>query len=183
MISLIKLFFYVSCVTPLHKNDSINIEQIAFNDFVLNADSILMYDHSGSKYFQKDKHVIYFSGETDFYSAMPYAINQAGNKKNFIIIDSINDLKPGNDRWIYPLKGTKKINVTSSFVVIDKNNKQNKPCKPGDLRVFMSNRYFHNDYYYVRFYFSSDTQIKSDLYIKLDKQGNVVDRAVTSFIF
>jgi hypothetical protein len=183
MISLIKIFFYISCVIPLHKADSINIEQLAFNDFILQADSILMYDHSGSKYFQKDKHVIYFSGKTDFHAAMPYALNQISKKEGFILIDSSNDLKVGKDRWVYPLKGAKKINVNSSFVVIDKENKQNKLCKPGDLRVFMSTRYFHNGFYYVRFYFSSDTQTKSDLYIKLDKNGNVVDRAVTSFIF
>lgn len=94
-ILLFKIFFFTSSITQLNNIDTLNVEQIAFNVFISRIDSFVMYDYSDSKYFQKTQHHIYFSGKTSLHSSLPFAINQITRKLDFIIVDSLIDLKPG----------------------------------------------------------------------------------------
>lgn len=183
MFSVIKISLLLCFALQTPKSDSLNIEQLAFNDFLLQIDSLQSYDNAGSKYFEKEKHKIYFSGKTGLYTSMPFVLNFRAPKRDFIIIDSLNDIKAGKDNWIYPLKGMKKIKVKSTFITIDKNNEQNKICPTGDLRIFMSNRYDYHGFYYIKFLIVSDNPIKTELYIKLDQNGRVVDRLKTVFVY
>ena len=157
--------------------DSIDIEQAAFNEFISRVDSIAILNYPSKGYFQKDSNHIYFSGKTELYSAMPFALNQMCRRTNFILIDSTKDYAKGVDRWIYPEKGSKEIKCSVLFLV--KPPPSSIDVKQGDLQLFMSNRYYHNGFYYVKFLIVQDIY-KINWYYKLDATGRIIDYVTTA---
>jgi len=182
ILSFLKMIFLNLSFFQIGQLDTTNIEQVAFDEFISRVDSIALMNHPKRKYFQKDSSKIYFSGETGFYSAMPFVLNRICRRKDFIIIDTAKDYAPGTNSWIYPQKGNKKIISKANFVVLDKRKSKRKSLNAGDLRLFMSNRYYHNGFYYVKFIITQDI-IETSWYYKLNEHGKVLDIAMTAAIY
>lgn len=79
------------------------------------------------------------------------------------------------------MKGQTEIKTDLPFIRIDRTNKMD--LKLGDIRIFMSRRYFHNGFYYVKLHVSSNGLIQRSLYFKINQVGNVIDIATIQGIY
>ncbi len=181
MIAFLKIIFLNQFFFSVGHSDTTNIEQAAFEEFISRVDSIAIITYPKRKYFQKDSSKIYFSGETELHSAMPFALNRMYRRTDFIIIDSLKDYAPDKNSWIYPQNGRRKISNKSTFVIIAQ-RKKDELLDAGNLRLFMTNRYHHNGFYYVKFVITQDI-IETAWYYKLDAKGKVVDIIVTAGVY
>lgn len=151
------------------KGSEMPIEQIAFDYFVSKMDSILISDGGKAFVFDTVKNKIYFSGETSKGGAFnPSMLNRY--KKDFIILDSLNDYEA-----VYSISGKRSLYSTKKFVVIKGNHPlEYKDCVQ-DISLQISMRCFKNNYYYVRIGIGIGIDwISNDVYIKLDKNGDPI---------
>jgi len=155
--------------------DSLNIEQNAFDYFLIKLDSIKIGGAERTS-FDKNQNKLYFSGQTTSARAALNFSPLTLRKKDFLVIDSLIDYAPERRPWIYPEEGEHKIQVNSDFIVIGDRSQFLNNRKEGDIAVTTSNRYFHGGFYYVRI----DIDIgvdwwSNEVYIKLDTNGVPVD--------
>lgn len=154
----------------------INIEQKAFDYFTIILDSLWFVNTSSYK-FNRFKDTLFFNKKTESYIALNFNINHSSKKNNFIVIDSTVDLK--NDPWIYPIsKQTKRIQTVNSRLTIKTYHERKLNLHSNNIRITMTNRFYHLDYYYVAInIYTSIKNIHYTIYIKLDLLGNPIDYA------
>lgn len=155
--------------------DTLNIEEIALKHFVSNIDSITIFYGSYFKLFDSSLNKIYFNGVASIVAALNFELFR--QKKGFLIPDS-SDLVSAST-WIYPQrKGITKISSPSKVSICNYKYFQNY-SKIGDIYITMSNRYFHNGCYYVRIFINiGNDNIRNDFYVKIDKEGNILDSII-----
>ncbi len=150
--------------------DTLKIEQIAFDYFLSKLDSIYISDGGKGYRFDTVKHKIYFSGETVTGGGFtPRYLNM--HQKRFIIIDSLDE-----DKLIRCIEGKRLLNCFKKFVLTEKGYSIKSKDSIEDIGLRIHMRCYKNGFYYV--YISIDIGVDwilNDIYIKLNKEGLPVD--------
>ena len=150
--------------------DTLQIEQIAFDYFLSKLDSIYISDGGKGYRFDTVKHKIYYSGETVRGGVLtPSSLNSY--RKRFIISDSLDEDKP-----IRSIEGKRLLKCNKKFVVTERNYSIKPKDSIEDIGLWIHMRCYKNGFYYVCINIDIGVDwIINTIYIKLNKNGVPVD--------
>jgi hypothetical protein len=159
--------------------DTLRIEQTAFNYLVSNIDSIIFIDGSKRQNFNTATNKIYFCGYSSGKGMIHFAAAKFF-KDNFLNVDSLYYMKD-NPQQISSLTNNREpLTIPKPYVRICDYDcfKENK--KSGDIFAHISNRFFHDGFYYVRINIHIGVDnIFNEVYFKLNSEGTIIDKHFT----
>lgn len=168
-------------LTRAVENDTLKIEKIALEYFLAKLDSVVREDAMNGNGFNRKKDRIYFSGATELFEDLKLGEfkTYAFKRKHFIEAGSF-------DQRNYRLQCDKvpvKIAIADKLLTKGSKEDYERNRRGNDLRIAVSNRYFHNGQYFVRIFLDTGMNMfQVYFYVRVDESGTPQDWVVSSDI-